>query len=168
MSSSLEIIQNKIFDLNRLGPQLNRWRFFSKKITFTNGCFDILHLGHVDYLAKASELGDILIVGVNSDKSTTGLKGPKRPINGEKQRIMLLASLQFIDAVILFDEPTPFELIKFIQPDVLVKGGDYKIEEIVGYDVVKAKKGIIKTIDILPGYSTTLIEEKIKQLNTTS
>jgi rfaE bifunctional protein nucleotidyltransferase chain/domain len=168
MSNSLEIIQNKIFDFDQLGQQLNRWRFFSKKIVFTNGCFDILHLGHIDYLAKASDEGDILIVGVNSDKSTTGLKGPKRPINGEKQRTMLLASLQFIDAVILFDEPTPLELIKFIQPDVLVKGGDYKIEEIVGYDIVNAKKGIIKTIDILPGFSTTLIEEKIRHSNTTN
>src|SRR3954462_9805267 len=119
MSSSLEIIQNKIFDLNQLGPQLNRWRLFSKKIVFTNGCFDILHLGHIDYLSKAADEGDVLIVGVNSDKSTKELKGPLRPINNEEQRSMIIASLHFVTAVVIFDEATPYELIKKVQPDVL-------------------------------------------------
>ena len=162
MSSSLEILQNKIFDLDRLGQQLNRWRFFSKKIVFTNGCFDILHLGHVDYLAKAADEGDVLIVGVNSDKSTTGLKGPKRPINGENQRTTLLASLQFIDAVILFDQPTPIELIKFIQPDVLVKGGDYTLDKIAGAKEIINNGGEVKIIPIVQGFSTTSILQKLK------
>ncbi len=138
------------------------WRILSKKIVFTNGCFDILHLGHIDYLSKAAKEGDVLVIGVNTDKSTSNLKGPHRPINNEEQRSMILASLRFTDAVILFDEPTPYELIKLVQPDVLVKGADYKAEEIVGYDVVTAKGGKVKTIEFLPGYSTSKIEEKIR------
>lgn len=158
---NIEIVQSKIIDRNALTPYLSRWRFQSKKIVFTNGCFDILHLGHIDYLAKAADEGDLLIVGLNSDSSTRALKGPTRPINGQEQRSMVLASLQFVNAVILFDEATPLELIRLIQPDVLIKGADYKPEEIVGYDVVKAKDGIVKTIEFLPGYSTSSIEEKI-------
>lgn len=133
----------------------------SKKIVFTNGCFDILHLGHIDYLAKASDLGDILVLGVNSDASTRGLKGPNRPINNQEQRSVLLAALHFIDAVIIFDDPTPLELIKTVHPDVLVKGSDYNLSNIVGADIVQSYGGVVKTIDFLPGYSTTLIEEKI-------
>ena len=158
---ALEIIQSKIFDAERLSKQVGIWRFQGKKIVFTNGCFDILHLGHIDYLSKAADEGDILIIGVNTDRSTSGLKGPHRPINNEQQRSMILASLHFTDAVILFDEPTPYELIKLVQPDVLIKGADYKPEDIVGYDIVMAKGGAVKTIDFLPGYSTSLIEEKI-------
>jgi rfaE bifunctional protein nucleotidyltransferase chain/domain len=160
--STIDIIKNKILDTKALVSELARWNFLSKKIVFTNGCFDIIHLGHVDYLAKASDEGDILIVGINSDASTSGIKGPSRPINKEEQRAMILASLHFIDAVILFNEPTPYELIKLIQPDVLIKGSDYKTEQIAGFDIVKAKNGLVKTIELLPGYSTTLIEEKIK------
>ena len=162
---SLEIVQNKISDLKKLETMLYRWRFFSQKIVFTNGCFDLVHLGHIDYLAKAADEGDVLIIGLNSDASTSKLKGPSRPINNQEQRAMILASFQFVSAVIIFDEPTPYQLICNIQPDVLVKGGDYKPEEIVGYDVVKAKKGIVKTIDFLKGYSTTFIEDKIRSLN---
>jgi rfaE bifunctional protein nucleotidyltransferase chain/domain len=158
---TLQTIQSKIFDQEKLVRQLSAWRLLSKKIVFTNGCFDILHLGHVDYLGKAADEGDILIVGVNTDQSTAKLKGPHRPINNEEQRSMILASLHFVDAVILFDEDTPYNLIKLVQPDILVKGADYKPEEIVGYDIVKAKGGSVKTIDFLPGYSTSLIEEKI-------
>ena len=163
--SSLELVRNKILDHSQLTLQLLRWDFFSKKIVFTNGCFDILHLGHIDYLAKAADEGDVLVIGLNSDKSTSGLKGPKRPINGEEQRAMILASLHFVTSVVIFDEPTPYNLIKQVQPDVLIKGGDYKPEEIVGYDIVKAKNGIVKTIEFLPGYSTSSIEEKIIHLN---
>src|SRR4051812_1557192 len=163
MSSSLEIIQNKIFDLNQLGPQLNRWRLFSKKIVFTNGCFDLLHLGHIDYLAKAADEGDELIIGLNTDASANRLKGPHRPINNQEQRAIILASIGFVSAVVLFDGPTPYELIKAIEPDVLVKGSDYKVEEIVGHDIVLTKNGVVKTIDFLQGYSTTLIEEKIRK-----
>jgi rfaE bifunctional protein nucleotidyltransferase chain/domain len=129
---------------------------------FTNGCFDILHKGHVDYLAKAADLGEILIIGLNTDASVSKLKGPHRPIQDESSRLQIIASLGFVDAVILFEEPTPYKLIQLVQPDVLVKGSDYLPEEIVGYDIVKAKGGIIKTIDFLPGYSTSLIEKKIK------
>ena len=158
----LELIRSKIFDPHKLKLQLTAWKFLSKKIVFTNGCFDILHLGHIDYLAKASDEGDILIVGVNTDASTSKLKGPHRPINNQEQRSMLLAALHFTDAIILFDEPTPYELIKLVEPDVLIKGADYKPEQIVGYDIVTARGGQVKTIDFLPGYSTSLIEEKIR------
>jgi len=131
------------------------WRFQSKKIVFTNGVFDILHLGHVDYLSKAAEEGDILVIGVNTDNSVKRLKGPERPVNSEFQRARVLAALRFTDAVVLFDEDTPLELIRTIQPDVLVKGADYSPESIVGYDIVKAKGGRVKTIDLLEGFSTT-------------
>ncbi len=157
----LDIIKRKVIDLNQLQHALYRWRFLSKRLVFTNGCFDILHLGHIDYLSKASDLGDILIVGVNSDASTSRLKGPHRPINNEEQRSILLAAMHFIDAVIVFDDPTPLELIKMVRPDVLVKGSDYNLSNIVGADVVQSYNGQVKTIDFLPGYSTTLIEEKI-------
>lgn len=162
MQAPLDPIRSKIFDTENLKRQLSVWRILSKKIVFTNGCFDILHLGHIDYLSKAAQEGDVLVIGVNTDKSTSNLKGPHRPINNEEQRSMILASLRFTDAVILFDEPTPYELIKLVQPDVLVKGADYKAEEIVGYDVVTAKGGKVKTIEFLPGYSTSKIEEKIR------
>ena len=157
----LDIIKRKVVDLNQLQHLIYRWRVLSKKIVFTNGCFDILHLGHIDYLAKASDLGDILVLGVNSDASTRGLKGPNRPINNEEQRSVLLASLHFMDAVIIFDDPTPIELIKIVRPDVLVKGSDYNLSNIVGADIVQSYGGQVKTIDFLPGYSTTMIEEKI-------
>ena len=160
--SHLNIIKKKILDKNALEHQLTRWRFLGKKIVFTNGCFDILHLGHVDYLSKAADLGDILIVGVNSDASTKVLKGPGRPINDEVQRTTLLASLHFTDGIVLFDESTPLEIIKLIQPDVLVKGSDYNLSNIVGSDVVQSYNGSVQTIDFIPGYSTTLIEERIK------
>jgi rfaE bifunctional protein nucleotidyltransferase chain/domain len=162
--SKLEIIKSKIFSKESLKYQLAIWRFLSKKIVFTNGCFDILHLGHIDYLSEAAEFGDVLIVGLNSDDSVRTIKGINRPINDEKSRAIILASLSFVSAVILFDEDTPYNLIKFVQPDVLIKGSDYKPEDIVGYDIVKAKGGEIETIDFLPGYSTTSIIDKIKRI----
>jgi rfaE bifunctional protein nucleotidyltransferase chain/domain len=162
--SKLEIIKSKIFSKESLKYQLVIWRFLSKKIVFTNGCFDILHLGHIDYLSKAAEFGDVLIIGLNSDDSVRKIKGINRPINDEKSRAKILASLGFVSAVILFDEDTPYNLIKFVQPDVLIKGSDYKPEDIVGYDIVKAKGGVIETIDFLPGYSTSSIIDKIKRI----
>lgn len=157
-----ELIERKIFNLKTLEKALSYWRFADKKIVFTNGCFDLLHLGHIDYLSKAASLGDILIVGLNSDASVSKLKGPHRPLNNENSRLHIMASLFFINGVILFNEDTPFELIKIVQPDILVKGGDYKVEDIVGYDIVKAKGGEISTIDYVPGYSTSAIERKIR------
>jgi rfaE bifunctional protein nucleotidyltransferase chain/domain len=158
-----EILSQKILDADQLRRSLNLWRFQQKRIVFTNGCFDILHLGHVDYLAKASDLGDILVIGLNTDTSVSRIKGPDRPVNDEQARARLLAALQFVDAVVLFDEATPYELIKKVQPDVLVKGKDYKAEEVVGYDIVTAKGGHVETIDLVEGYSTTALIEKLKK-----
>lgn len=163
--TKLEIIKNKVLTSENLNQTLSIWRFKSKKIVFTNGVFDLLHLGHIDYLSKAKDLGDILIIGVNTDSSAKRLgKGSNRPITDEVSRSTIIAALNFVDAVVLFSEDTPYELIKTIQPDVLVKGADYKPEEIVGYDVVTAKGGKIETIEFLAGYSTTGIEKKIRGL----
>ncbi len=161
--NNLERVQAKIFDREKLENQLAIWRFKGQKIVFTNGCFDLLHLGHIDYLAKAKDLGDILIIGVNTDGSVRRLKGATRPITDENSRSTIIASLQFVSAVVLFNEDTPYELIQQVQPDVLVKGSDYKAEDIVGFDIVKAKGGEIVTIDYLEGYATSAIEEKIRK-----
>ena len=138
------------------------WRLLEEKIVFTNGCFDILHLGHIDYLEKARAQGTRLIVGVNTDASVKRLKGENRPLNDENARSRLIAALQFVDAVILFGEDTPLELISAILPDVLVKGNDYAVEEIVGYEVVTKKGGEVKTIELVEGYSTSKLIEKCK------
>jgi rfaE bifunctional protein nucleotidyltransferase chain/domain len=159
---NIDIIRSKVMDLPTLLNTLHRWRFFSKKIAFTNGCFDLLHLGHVDYLAKAADEADFLVIGVNTDESTRRLKGQHRPINNEEQRTMLLAALHFVSAVVLFNEDTPKELIHAVKPDVLIKGGDYSPENIVGADFVTGNGGRVMTIDFLPGYSTTAIEERIR------
>ncbi|MFP4023661.1 MAG: D-glycero-beta-D-manno-heptose 1-phosphate adenylyltransferase [Thiohalospira sp.] len=159
----LEIIQSKIIDQDQLDPKLAYWNFKSQKIVFTNGCFDILHRGHIEYLAQAASLGDILIIGLNTDNSVKRIKGPTRPVQGQYERALILASLQFVNAVVFFDEDTPYELIKKVQPDILIKGSDYKIEDIVGYDIVKKKGGEVKTIDFIPGYSTSSIIEKLKK-----
>jgi rfaE bifunctional protein nucleotidyltransferase chain/domain len=158
-----EAIQRKILKQPELDRQLAFWRFKGLKIVFTNGCFDIIHLGHIDYLAEAAALGNILLIGLNTDNSTRRLKGPTRPINDEHSRAMILASFSFVDAVVLFDEETPYNLIKTVQPDILVKGADYKPEDIVGYDIVMAKGGKVETLEYLKGYSTSLIEKKIKE-----
>lgn len=160
----LKNISKKIYtDAAQMKSRLAIWEFKGRKVVFTNGCFDIMHLGHIDYLAKAAEMGDKLVVGLNTDDSVSRLKGPHRPITDQHSRAMLLASLSFVTAVVLFDEDTPYELIKTIQPDILVKGADYKPEEIVGYDIVTAKGGTVETLEYLPGYSTSAIEEKIKK-----
>ncbi len=162
----LEIVKSKIKDSSSLNQSLSIWNFKQKKIVFTNGVFDLLHLGHVDYLSKAGDLGDILIVGINSDASAKRLgKGKGRPFTDQVSRSTIIASLSFVDAVVLFDEDTPLNLIKSVQPDVLVKGADYKPDDIVGYDIVMAKEGKIETIELLDGYSTTRIEEKIRGLH---
>ncbi|SKB70441.1 D-glycero-beta-D-manno-heptose 1-phosphate adenylyltransferase [Daejeonella lutea] len=162
--AKLNNISEKIFNQEQLKARLNVWRLLEKKIVFTNGCFDLIHLGHIDYLAKAADLGDKLIVGLNSDKSTSDIKGPNRPITDERSRAYILASMSFIDAVILFDEETPINLIRLVNPDVLVKGADYTIDQIVGSDIVIQNGGNVQTLEYLPGYSTTLIEKKIKSL----
>ena len=158
----LEAINAKIMDRDTLSHQLEIWRNEGKKLVFTNGCFDILHRGHVTYLAQASDMGDVLLVGLNTDASVRRLKGESRPVNDEQARALVLAALQFVDAVVLFDEDTPYELIRSVQPDILVKGNDYRVEDIVGYDIVKAKGGEVRTVALVDGYSTTEILAKAK------
>lgn len=156
----IEQIQNKIVSREQLVERLKSRG--DQRVVFTNGCFDLVHRGHVDYLSRARDLGDLLILGLNSDSSVRRLKGPSRPIVDEKSRALLLAAFQFIDYVVLFEEDTPYELIKAAQPDILVKGGDYKPEDIVGYDIVKQRGGEVVTIDFVPGFSTTNIVEKLQ------
>lgn len=157
----LHYIESKILDSDSLKKVLTHWRFEGQKIVFTNGCFDLLHSGHLQYLAQAKNLGDKLIIGLNADASTKRLKGAHRPINDEKSRSLMLAALVFVDAIIIFEEDTPLQLIKIVEPDILVKGGDYTVNTIVGADVVQQKGGIVTTLPFLEGYSTTNIEEKI-------
>jgi D-glycero-beta-D-manno-heptose 1-phosphate adenylyltransferase len=154
----------KVFTLDALKLEVERQRLLSRKIVFTNGCFDILHRGHIDCLGKAASFGDILIVGVNTDAGTRRLKGPQRPVNKEADRLLLLAALEVVDAVILFDEDTPLNLIKALQPDVLAKGGDYTIETIVGAKEVLGWGGAVEVIPYEQGYSTTGLIEKIHRL----
>ena len=158
----LETVNSKIVDDQKLERELNRARLIGKTIVFTNGCFDILHRGHVEYLAQASDYGDILVLGLNSDASVRKLKGPRRPINDEQSRATIMASLKYVDFIYIFDEETPYSLINRVQPDVLIKGGDYKIEDIVGYDIVTAKGGRVLTIPFVDGFSTTGLIEKMK------
>ncbi len=139
---------------------LSIWKFKEEKIVFTNGCFDILHRGHVEYLAKAAAFGTKLVIGLNTDCSVKRLKGESRPVNDEEARAIVLASLLFTDKIIFFEEDTPLELIRYIQPDILVKGSDYKPEDIVGYDIVTSKGGKVVTVDLTEGFSTTKIIEK--------
>ena len=159
----LEKIYNKILNKESLEEKLNLWRKEGKTIVFSNGCFDILHRGHVEYLSKAADLGDILIIGLNTDASVKRIKGPSRPVNDEKARAVVLAALEFVDAIMFFDEDTPYNLIKNVQPDVLVKGKDYKAEDIVGYDIVTNKGGKVETIELVEGFSTTNILKHFNQ-----
>ena len=155
-------ITSKITDhKEQLEKELAFWRFRNQKIVFTNGCFDILHRGHVEYLAQAASLGNLLILGLNTDRSVKQLKGEGRPVNDQYARALVLAGLGFISKVVYFDEETPYELIKYIQPDVLVKGSDYLPENIVGYDIVKAKGGEVATISFVEGFSTTSTIHKL-------
>ncbi|EKV56636.1 D-glycero-beta-D-manno-heptose 1-phosphate adenylyltransferase [Brachyspira hampsonii] len=151
------MINKKLIERNNLDTVLNKYREENKKIVFTNGCFDILHRGHVEYLQKARELGDLLILGLNSDDSVKRLKGNDRPINNEIDRAIVLSALECINYISIFDEDTPLELIKIVRPDILVKGGDYKIENVVGREY--SKETVL--IDFVDGYSTTNIIKKI-------
>lgn len=158
-----EKIKNKIIEGEELVKWLDECRKNGKKIVITNGCFDILHRGHVEYLSKAAAFGDVMVVGLNTDASVKRLKGPSRPVNDEYARAFVLAGLEFVSAVVLFDEDTPYNLIKKVQPDFLVKGSDYKPENIVGYDIVTAKGGKVVTVDLVEGYSTTKTIEKMQR-----
>lgn len=156
-----EKIKNKILEGKGFEKWLDECRKNGKRIVFTNGCFDILHRGHVEYLSKAAAFGDVMVVGLNTDASVKRLKGPSRPVNDEYARSFVLAGLEFVSAVVLFDEDTPYNLIKKVQPDFLVKGSDYKPENIVGYDIVTAKGGKVVTVDLVEGFSTTKTIEKM-------
>ena len=162
MNKALEKINDKIFGLEFLMKNIDQWRNENKKIVFTNGCFDLIHLGHIELLASSSDLGDVLIIGVNSDSSIQKLKGENRPIIEEDSRVKQLAALEFVDAVILFNESTPQKLIEKIKPDVITKGGDYKAENVVGNEVVTQKNGQVVIIPLTQGYSTTSLLKKIK------
>ena len=159
----MEKSELKIKTLSEAEKTVATWKAKGNKIVFTNGCFDILHLGHVDYLEKARGLGDKLILGLNTDDSVSRFKGPDRPIQDENSRARILAAFQFIDLVVFFNEDTPLDLISALVPDILVKGSDYLAENIVGADVVIRHGGQVKTIEFVPGYSTTRIVEKIKR-----
>lgn len=159
MSQTKEKILSRVEGLKKI----TAWKDQGKEVVFTNGCFDILHLGHVDYLEKAREKGDRLILGLNSDDSVSRLKGESRPINKVEARARLLAALQFVDAVVTFEEDTPLELISYLKPDILVKGKDYEISNIVGADVVIENGGKVETIDLVDGFSTTGIINKINE-----
>ena len=157
-------IRERIMKQEEIAAQVKRWRLKSKTIAFTNGVFDILHEGHIAVLAKAASFADVLVVGVNSDSSVKKLKGESRPVNTESSRALLLASLIMVDGVIIFNEETPLELIKIIKPDVLVKGGDYTLETIVGAKEVMANNGKVEIIPLEEGFSTTGIIEKINKI----
>ena len=158
-------VKNKIVSQSQLRETLRELKAKGKKVVFTNGCFDLVHLGHLDYLEKARGKGDVLVIGLNSDQSIRRLKGASRPVMDENSRARLLAALEFVDYVVLFDEDTPLELIRDILPDVLVKGDDYQVSNIVGADVVMSNGGKVETVELVKGYSSTAIIEKIKNLN---
>lgn len=153
----------KILSIEDAKQRVLEWKREGKRIVFTNGCFDIVHLGHIDYLEKARALGDKLVLGLNTDASVSALKGPARPVVDEKARARLVAAMEFVDAVILFSEPTPLQLIQTISPDILVKGDDYTVENIVGADFVISNGGEVMTIPLVKGYSTSTIIEKIRR-----
>jgi rfaE bifunctional protein nucleotidyltransferase chain/domain len=158
----LKVIQGKILDKDTLAKLVANYRLKNQKIVFTNGCFDLLHQGHVTYLAQAASLGNRLIVGLNSDSSVQKLKGIHRPIQDEKSRMLIMASMHVVSAVIIFNEDTPIDLISIVQPDFLVKGGDWEPAKIVGAELVKSYGGQVISIPFIDGYSTTAIESKIK------
>lgn len=149
------LVEDKILDWAGINKKIYLWRFKSEKIVFTNGCFDLLHRGHIQTLAEAAMFGTKLIVGLNADASVQRLKGNSRPVQDQNSRAILLASLFFVDAVVIFEQDTPLELIKHIQPDVLVKGGDYTPENIIGADIVTQKGGTVQVIPYLDGFSTS-------------
>lgn len=155
-------IGNKINTYDSIETLAKQWKNEGLTIVFTNGCFDILHYGHLHYLAAARDLGDRLVVGLNSAASVSRLKGAHRPLNDELTRQYLLAALSFIDAIVVFEEDTPIELIKRVKPTILVKGGDYALDQIVGADIVIENGGQVMSLPFVEGYSTTNLEQKIK------
>ena len=157
--------RDKIFaSAEAFAPMAAAWRAAGQRVVFTNGCFDLLHLGHVDYLEQARALGDKLVVGLNTDASVRAQqKGPERPLQDETSRARVLAALAFVDAVVLFGDATPLELIRAVRPGVLVKGDDYQPAQIVGYDDVTADGGTVSTVPLVQGYGTTAIVEKIRR-----
>ena len=157
----LEHIRNKIVDAEFF--MKNEEELHRQKVVFTNGCFDILHVGHITYLAKARQLGDLLVVGLNSDASVRRLKGPDRPVNTQDARALVLAALEVVDYVVFFEEDTPYNIITTVKPDILVKGGDYEIDNIVGGDFVRARGGQVLTSPFVEGFSTSSILENLKQ-----
>jgi len=164
--TKLERIKAKIIPASQwtfLDSAIAFWQFKKMQVGFTNGCFDILHQGHVAYLAQAASHTDVFVVGLNSDASVRRLKGAQRPLQDESSRAMVLASLGFVDAVVLFEQDTPYELIHYLQPDVLAKGADYKKEEVVGADIVESKGGRVELIDLVAGYSTTSVINRMKE-----
>ncbi len=161
----LQNIEKKVFtDFESFRSLLKTWRREGNRIVFTNGCFDLLHRGHVEYLARAASRGDCLVIGLNSDRSVTRLKGTSRPLTDQYSRALMLAALQFVSAVVIFEEETPLLLIEAILPEFLIKGNDYAPGEIAGNEAVAANGGKVETIDLVPGFSTTLLIEKIRNL----
>jgi rfaE bifunctional protein nucleotidyltransferase chain/domain len=161
--SFLSAIEAKICTQQEAQQRVETWKQAGLRIVFTNGCFDLLHYGHLHYLALARDLGDRLVIGLNAADSVKRLKGSNRPINDEATRFLQLAALAFVDLVVGFEEDTPYELIRLLQPDILVKGGDYSPGEIIGADIVQQHGGQVITLPFIPGYSTTSIEQKILQ-----
>jgi len=165
MEDLLQLTRKKRVDrLDELIKQREIWRRADQKVVFTNGCFDLLHMGHLAYLASAKRLGDILIIGLNADRSVKRLKGPTRPIKSQEERSMQLAVLTIVDAVILFEEDTPAELIAALKPDILVKGGDYSPDQVAGREEVEKTGGRVVILPFLPGYSSSKIIQKIQSL----
>lgn len=159
-----QLIKNKILTVDGIRHQVKRWKLLGKKIVFTNGCFDILHNGHIEILSQAAQSGDVLVIGVNADASVKRLKGAARPVNNETFRSLMLASLTIVDAVVIFEEDTPLSLINEIEPDVLLKGGDYTIDQIVGAEEVIKSGGEVKIVPLVKGFSTTSLIQKIQEL----
>lgn len=164
MRNDLEkTLLSKISDQQSLKTSITQWQSEGKKVVFTNGVFDLLHIGHITYMAKAAELGDKLVIGLNSDSSVKRIKGEDRPLNDQNSRAALLAALFFVDGIVVFEEDTPINIITTLMPDILVKGADYSIENIVGAKEVMANGGEVKTIDFVEGYSSTSIIKKIRE-----
>ena len=158
----LDSLNNKIYSLDKLKNQVASWKNSGEQVVFTNGCFDIVHRGHIEVLARTADLGGKFIIGLNSDSSIQKLKGEDRPIIDEQARAILLAALSFVDAVVLFSEETPINLISTLIPDVLAKGGDYEIETIVGHEIVQNNGGEVILVPFVDGFSSTTIIDKIK------
>ena len=160
----MEEYRRKIKDLSDLRKEIEALKSQGKRIVFTNGCFDLLHPGHTRYLHAARQLGDYLVVAVNTDRSVKAIKGEHRPIQSQDERTELLAALSFVDAVVLFDEDNPLKVIRRLVPDVLVKGGDWTEDKIIGADVVRKAGGVVKSLPFVTGYSTTALIEKIAKM----